>query len=196
MITFDQALENLLAGNRRYVADTPLHTADLARRRAEVAGSQRPFATVVGCADSRVPLEIVFDARLGDLLAIRTAGHVLDSAVIGSIEFGAAVLGNPLVLVLGHDRCGAVQAAVESLADPTELEGSIGELISRIRPAVELAKDRPGDLVANAVRANVELVVESLRASPILASRIEAGTTTVIGGHYDLDTGVVEIIVA
>lgn len=192
----DEALQRLMEGNRRYVADKTVDPNQTEARRVEVAQGQKPFATILGCVDSRVPPEIVFDRGLGDLFVIRTAGQVIDRAVLGSIEFGAFELGIPLILVLGHEKCGAVHATIEALEHNAEAEGSIGSLVEGIQPAVEAVRDQPGDLLDNAVRANVELVVRHLKESPILAELLEHGKVQIAGGRYDLDTGAVEITVS
>ncbi len=193
--TADAALQRLLRGNRRYAAGRPLHPHESPYRRLDIAEAQKPFATIFGCVDSRVPPEIVFDAGLGDLFVIRTAGHVLDAAVLGSLEFGVVELGIPLLLVLGHEHCGAVTAALEAVEDGAEPEGDIATIVDSIRPAVEQAKEQPGDTLDNAVRVNVEMTVQSLKASPTLASAVTSGALTIAGAYYDLYTGVVEITI-
>jgi carbonic anhydrase len=193
--TADEALQKLLEGNHRYVANKTLDPHQTEARRIEVAQGQDPFATILGCVDSRVPPEIIFDRGLGDLFVIRTAGQVIDRAVLGSIEFGAAELGIPLVLVLGHEKCGAVNATIQALETNEQAEGSIGTLVDGIKPAVEAARSQPGDLLDNAVRANVELGVARLKESPVLAGLLAQGKLTIVGGRYDLETGEVEITV-
>ena len=158
-----------------------------------MAQGQKPFAIVFGCVDSRVPPELVFDRGLGDVFVIRTAGQVLDDAGLGSIEFGVEELGIPLVMVLGHEKCGAVAATIEAVEHNAEAPGHIGALVEGIRPAVEQVKGQPGDLLDNAVRANVELTVRQLKTSPILAEALETGHIKIVGARYDLDTGVVEV---
>ncbi|HKA53353.1 MAG TPA: carbonic anhydrase [Candidatus Binatia bacterium] len=191
----DQALQKLLEGNRRYVAGTPLRPRQTARRRAAVAQSQRPIAVVFGCADSRVPPEILFDQGLGDLFVIRLAGHIVTDAVLGSIEYAVAELGVPLVMVLGHERCGAVKAAVEAARGGGTNPGHIDILVNAIKPAVGQVKGAPGDVVENAVRAHVTRVVEELRSSaPLLAPLVQAGKLKIVGARNDLDSGGVEII--
>lgn len=191
----DEALQRLKEGNQRYVANKTIDPNQTENRRVEVAQGQHPFAIILGCVDSRVPPELVFDRGLGDLFVIRTAGQVLDKAVIGSIEFGVAELGIPLLMVLGHEKCGAVNATIQALAKHAEAEGSIGFLVNGIAPAVEKVKGQSGNLLDNAVRANVELVVNQLKASPLLAEALHAGKIKIVGGRYDLDTGVVEFTV-
>lgn len=193
----DEALQRLKDGNQRYVANKTVDPNQTEKRRVEVAQGQHPFATILGCVDSRVPPEIVFDRGLGDLFVIRTAGQVVDKAVMGSIEFGAAELGIPLILVLGHEKCGAVKATIDAVEKPSgEAHGSIGTLVEGIKPAVEAAKKQSGDLLDNAVRANVGVVVNELKQSPILSEALSAGKIKIVGGHYDLDTGLVEITIS
>lgn len=192
----DEALQHLMEGNQRYVANKTVDPNQSESRRIEVAQGQHPFATILGCVDSRVPPEIIFDRGLGDLFVIRTAGQVLDNAVVGSIEFGVAELGIPLIMVLGHEKCGAVNATIEALENHTEAEGSISALVEGIKPAVEKAKGQPGDLLDNAVRANVEATVSRLKESFIMAQALTEGKIKIVGGRYDLDTGSVEITVS
>ena len=188
-VTPDQALAKLKEGNRRYLFSKMSHPLDTENRRIEVANGQHPYAVILGCADSRVPPDIVFDTTLGDLFVIRVAGNVTDDAVIGSIEYAVEQLGVPLVVVLGHERCGAVQAAV----DGNGADGHILTIVKCILPAVESTKGLGGDAVDNAARANVNLVVNQLRSStPILAEAVQSGKVKILGARYDLDTGVVE----
>jgi carbonic anhydrase len=191
----DQALQKLLEGHRRYVAGKPLHPRQTAARRAAVAQSQRPIAVIFGCADSRVPPEIIFDQGLGDLFVIRLAGHVLTDAVLGSVEYAVVEFEVPLILVLGHERCGAVKAAVAAVAAGGTNPGHIDTLVNAITPAVEKVKDAPGDVVDNAVRAHVTMVVEQLQSStPLLAPLVQAGKLKIVGARNDLDGGEVDII--
>jgi carbonic anhydrase len=191
MPTADQALERLMAGNKRYVAAQQAHPHEAPERRAELSDGQYPFAVILGCADSRVPPEVIFDQGLGDLFVIRVAGNVLDDCVLGSIEYAVAHLHTPLIVVLGHSKCGAVGATVEG----GELEGHLPSLAAAIQPAVDQAKNLVGDLVDNAVRANAKMVVEQLEASePVLSALVDAGKLKVIAARYDLDTGEVELL--
>ncbi len=187
----DQALQALVAGNMRYVGTKLTHPTQTVERRMEVAKGQEPFAIIVGCADSRVPPEIVFDRGLGDLFVIRVAGHVLDDAALGSIEYAVEHLAIPLVMVLGHERCGAVEAAAKGADAP----GRLGLVLQAIKPAVEKVTGQPGDLVENAVRANVEMVGGRLKAAQsLLAEGVKAGRVRIVGARYDLDSGWVDTI--
>ena len=191
----DQALQRLLDGHRRYLEGHGLHLHQSARWRAAVAQGQHPFAMILGCADSRVPPEIVFDQGLGDLFVIRTAGHVLDGAGLGSVEYALEELEIPLVMVLGHERCGAVQAAVQARETGRVVSGHLGSIVAAIAPAVADAAAEAGDLVDNAVRANVFRVIRQLeQESSLLALRVAAGSARIVGARHDLDTGEVELL--
>lgn len=157
-----EALELLMTGNRRYVTGEVQRPNQDFARRAEVAGGQSPFAAIVSCSDSRVPSEIVFDCGLGDLFIVRTAGHVLGPVSHGSLEYGADQLGIPLILVLGHSQCGAVTAVVNG---GKNLSGSMQSLSMFIQPALNHARGRPGDLLANTIRSNTERTVYLLKQS-------------------------------
>jgi carbonic anhydrase len=184
----------LLEGNARFAAGQTQHPDQSVDRRTEVAAGQHPFAFVLGCYDSRASHEVLFDQGLGDIFSSRTAGNLLDGAVLGGIEFGVEEFHVPLLVILGHQRCGAVNATVQAVASGTSAPGSIGQVVDAIRPAVELAQTRGGDLLDNAVRANVELSIPRLMASPVLSEAIDAGTLKLVGAYYSLDTGLVEII--
>jgi carbonic anhydrase len=155
-------------------------------------------AVIVGCADSRVPPEILFDQGVGDLFVVRAAGNVISGAgavVKGSIEYAVAELGVSLVMVLGHTQCGAVKAALKHIGAGDALPGAIQELVNAIKPAVARAKGRPGDALENAVRANVELGVERLQSlEPVLSGPVRRGEVKVVGGVYDLHTGGVTVV--
>jgi carbonic anhydrase len=188
-VTSAGALQRLIDGNQRFVESKATHEHQQADRRAEVAKGQNPFAVIVCCSDSRVPPEIVFDQGLGDVFVVRTAGNVVDDVGLGSIEYAVEHFGVPLIVVLGHDRCGAVTAAVAG----GEAHGHVQAIVDAIRPAVEKVKGRPGDTVDNAMRANVSDTVEKLSTTPpILPDRVKAGKLKIVGARYDLDDGHVE----
>lgn len=191
-----EALERLLTGNQRYATNRSLPVNESSQRRTEVAQGQQPFATIFSCVDSRVPPELVFDRGLGDLFVIRTAGHVIDEAVLGSLEFGVAELQIPLLLVLGHAKCGAVKATLEAVEHNAEAPASIGYLVKGIKPAIELAAEQPGDTLDNCVKANVALTVKRLQETPILTEAVAQGQLLIVGAQYNLETGAVEIIEA
>lgn len=187
----DQALRKLKEGNQRYVSFKRSYPDQDAMRLKTVAKGQHPFAVILGCADSRVPPELLFDQGLGDLFVIRVAGNILNDATLASIEFATAELGVPLVMVLGHQRCGAVNAAL----DGGEVPGHIGRLVEAIKPALVGIQDQKGDKLDNAIRANVKMVVKQVTAStPILSDLVTKGKLKVVGGHYGLENGVVEMI--
>jgi carbonic anhydrase len=190
----EEALQRLLAGNQRYVAHQSTDVNESESRRVELAQGQKPFATIFSCVDSRVPPELIFDRGLGDLFVIRTAGQVIDNAVLGSLEYGVAELHIPLLMVLGHEKCGAVKATIETLESHTTAAAEINWLVEGIRPAVEKVKDQDGDVLDNAVKANVELIVQRLKATPILSEAVATGELKIVGGRYDLDSGVVEVL--
>lgn len=190
----EEALARLLAGNLRYAEDHTLSINESSQRRVEVAQGQHPYATIFSCVDSRVPPELVFDRGLGDLFVIRTAGHVIDHAVLGSLEFGAAELKIPLIMVLGHAKCGAVNATLEAVENHTEAPNDIAYLVDHIAPAIELAAEREGDPLSNCIKANVELTVKELQQSSILADAIAQGQLMIVGAQYNLETGMVELI--
>jgi carbonic anhydrase len=190
-ITPEDALKKLMEGNQRYIEQKRTFPDQGRSRILEVAKGQHPFAIVLGCSDSRVAPEIIFDQGLGDLFDIRVAGNFIDNVVLGNMEYAAVELGTPLLVILGHERCGAVKAALDGKSVP----GHIGSLVAAIKPAVYATKGQPGDPWDNAVRANVKMTVNKLKAlSPILAKAVKAGTLKVVGARYDLDSGGVEII--
>ncbi len=200
MISAREALSRLREGNRRFAAGDGVHEVfSTPSRRAEVAKAQDPFAIILGCSDSRVPAELIFDKGLGDLFVIRVAGNIVAPSQIGSIEFAAERFGTRLVVVLGHSECGAVQATLEELEqESANQSANLRSIVDRIRPAVEdLAKDettRDGDvLLERAVRANVEASVARLRqGSEILEQLIRKDGLLIVGAEYSLVTGVVE----
>lgn len=185
--TPDEAIQRLLEGNKRFVAGNIQAPNRNMARLKEVAGGQRPFAAFLGCADSRVPVEIVFDQGFGDIFVTRIAGNVADPAIIGSLEFGTLVLGAKVLCVLGHTKCGAVDATIKG----QEVPGQISTLYQHIRRA---AKEAKGDLNA-AIRRNVQVQAEILEeASPVLAKLMREGKLKIVGGVYDLDSGVVTLV--
>jgi carbonic anhydrase len=160
-----------------------------------VAAGQHPWAVVWGCIDSRVPPELIFDQGLGDLFVVRTAGHAADSVSLASVEFGVEEFHVPLVVVLGHSRCGAVQATIDALKGGAA-SGQANPIVEAIRPAYEAARLQPGDLIDHVVQANVRLTVEQIERSPEISHAIAAGAVRIIGARYDLDSGAVNFGVA
>jgi carbonic anhydrase len=200
MISAREALERLREGNRRFVSDVRSHDTLTSRtRRNELTAGQEPFAIILGCSDSRVPAEIVFDQGLGDLFVIRVAGNIVASSQVGSVEFAAARFGTRLVVVLGHSECGAVLATVEELRQPTANQSrNLHSIVSRIQPSVEALLETdlrhdPEALVRHAVRANIRVSANQLRhGSDILEQLIQREALLVVGAEYSLETGVVE----
>ncbi len=196
-LTPDEALARMKKGNAEFLAD---HVRELPRshdRRMKIARGQAPFAVLLGCSDSRVSPELLFSVALGELFIVRNAGNTVDTVALGSIEYGVLVLGAPLIVVLGHQRCGAVEAAIKVVKDDATFPGSIGQMIEPIIPAV-LRADRAGnlkgeDLLDAAIQANVRRTVERLRNSePSLIDPLRAGKLKIVGATYDLDHGHVE----
>lgn len=183
--------KELMDGNARYVSSTTICQTDLHNRRAELVQKQNPFAVIVCCSDSRVPPEIVFDQHLGDLFVVRVAGNVIDTLALGSIEYAVQVLGSRLVMVLGHANCGAVNAALSGAKAP----GHVEDILEKIQPAVEAARHDHGDLLENAIKANVRNSVAAIQGSePILKPLVAKEKIKVVGGYYHLDSGKVELI--
>jgi len=190
-VNSDDALKKLTEGNKRFVAGKSIRPNQTPEKIKELATGQKPFAVIVGCSDSRVPNEIVFDQGLGDLFIVRTAGQVSSYASWGSMEFATTALGARLIVVLGHTKCGAVSAAC---AVPDVL-GHIVTLINAIKPAAEIARDMEGDLVDNAVRVNVAKQVEQLKGlEPVLSKKTKSGEIKIVGAVYHLETGKVELL--
>ncbi|MGI2904878.1 carbonic anhydrase [Tolypothrix sp. VBCCA 56010] len=187
----DVALRRLLDGNKRFIQQKSQHSDESLERLRLVAKTQHPFASVLGCADSRVPAEIIFDQGLGNLFVVRVAGNVVNDLVTGSLEYSTTVLGSQLILILGHRRCGAVAEAIKN--EP--LPGKIGSVIEGIKPAVERVRLTTGDITEDAVIANIQYQVEELaNKSTILAKLVSVGKLKIVGGCYDLDTGKVTVI--
>jgi carbonic anhydrase len=196
-VTADEALANLKSGNEKYVTAPEVCATDLTKRRADVVNSQKPWATILSCADSRVPPELLFGGLgVGELFVARNAGNMaVDSATMGTIEYGAAVLGVPLIVVLGHERCGAVVAACDVVTKKATYPGSIGPLVKAIVPAAMAVKGKPGDFVDNAVRESARRTAARIASkSKIVADLIKAGKVKVVAARYDLDEGKVEYL--
>jgi carbonic anhydrase len=196
-----EALQRLRVGNERFAAGKNTHSTSWSGRRAELVGGQEPFAVIVGCSDSRVPAELIFDQGFGDLFVIRVAGNIAQPSQIGSVEFAATEFGTRLIVVLGHSGCGAVKATIESLQ--TAGEGgsrNLRSIVEFIRPSVEslmierLAED-PDLLLERAVRANVRATTERLRhGSPIIETLERDDGLQIVGAEYSLQTGLVEFL--
>lgn len=201
MTTALEAIERLKEGNRRFVAGRRRSGAVSPNRRMRLTDGQNPFAAILGCSDSRVPAELVFDQGLGDLFVVRVAGNVAAPSQVGSVEFAAGLFGIELVVVLGHTRCGAIEATLKELDHPAcTPSANLGAILNRIRPAVrslpDMAPDADHDTLARqAVRANVRAQVAVLtQGSELLGRLVETGRLTVVGAEYDLATGEVEFL--
>jgi carbonic anhydrase len=189
----DEALKRLMEGNKRYAEGHAKGPNRAAARRSELAGGQNPIAVVVSCSDSRVPPELLFDQGFGDIFAIRVAGNIVDANALGSIEYAVDHLGTKLIVVLGHERCGAVTAALQGGVAP----GNIKSIVDGIAPAIEKGKARfsgHGVLLDSCILANVKMVAEKIRKTPpILSEKVEDGMLKVVGAYYDLDSGAVNM---
>jgi carbonic anhydrase len=192
-LTPDRALAALVDGNRRFVTGKPVRSHSVSEAKG-LAGGQEPFACVLACADSRVAPEALFDQGLGDLFVVRTAGQVADRAVVGSIEYAVEHLAVPLMVVLGHERCGAVKAAVAAHEKGETAHGDLAYLVDQIEPVVGEAGKRGGDVIDEAVRLNVERVVAQLGKVPVVADHVEQGELRVVGARYDLDEARVQFL--
>jgi carbonic anhydrase len=188
-VSAKEALETLQDGNARFARSQASHPHQSHERRADLSTGQQPFALILGCADSRIPPEIIFDQGIGDLFVIRVAGNIIDDAILGSIEYAVEHLGMQLIVVLGHENCGAVSATVQG----GEAHGHIPTLIEAIRPAVDEAQSQGGDVLENATRTNARRIAKQIESSaPILAAATQAGTLEVKAAYYHLTTGKVE----
>jgi carbonic anhydrase len=184
-----EALERLKAGNARFMAGTPLHEP-YGPRVSEFAGDQEPFAVVLACSDSRLPVETLFDQLPGEIFVVRVAGNFLSDDTLGSIEFGVGVLKAKLIVVLGHSQCGAVEAALAYVRDGVEQPGHVQQIVEKVAPALLAARGFPGDWLETGTVQNVALNVQAVTAnSAIIAARVNAGEVQVIGGIYNVHTG-------
>lgn len=191
-MTPDQALQLLIDGNKRFTDQKLVHPRQDFARLTETGADQFPFAAFLSCADSRVPVEILFDQGVGDCFVVRVAGNIATPEAIGSLEFGTAVLGSRVMLVMGHENCGAVNAVLRQQKLPAE--SKIGTLVPYIQAGVEKAKGEKGNDLLNAVKDSVAVQVDSLKQSPILAGLIKDNKLKIVGAYYDLDTGKVELL--
>ena len=195
-MTADEALAKLKAGNQKFLTAPELCAADVTKQRADVAKGQSPWATILTCSDSRVSPELIFGGvGLGELFVVRNAGNVADTAAMGTIEYGAEHLGSPLVVVLGHQRCGAVEAACEVVAKHTKLPGFIAPMVDAIVPAAKAVHGKPGDFVDNAVRENARLGAQKISTRSQIVEHLEhEGKVKVVYARYDLDKGFVDFL--
>jgi carbonic anhydrase len=194
----EAVLDQLLSGNQRFVEGKLLHPGRAPKDFVALAEGQAPHAVIVGCADSRVAPELIFDQAIGDLFVVRIAGNIVSGAgytVKGSIEYAVAELGSRLVMVLGHSGCGACKAAIEHIEAHDALPGAIGPLINPIRPVVKMVAGQPGNKLANVIKANVVEGVKRLQGlDPILAKLVHSGELKIVGGVYQLNTGKVDLV--
>ncbi len=195
-VTADEALAKLKVGNEKFVSAPQLCAADLSKQREHVAKAQTPWATIITCSDSRVPPELLFGGLgVGELFVARNAGNMVDTATMGTIEYGAEHLGIPLVVVMGHERCGAVAAACEVVEKHTKLPGSIGPMVNAIVPAAKAVRGKPGDFVDNTVRESAKRTAMKVASkSPIVSHLIKENKVKVLAARYDLDNGSVEFL--
>jgi carbonic anhydrase len=190
-INKEQALELLINGNKRFESGESQYPNRDAKRRLEGLNGQHPFAVVIGCSDSRIPPEILFDQGIGDLFVIRVAGNIIDDAVIGSVEYAVKQLETPLVMVLGHKLCGAVQTAISGVEESKYIE----VIAEKIQPAIDAVSVDETDYLDKVIRKNVELMVDKLTtSSQILNDSLKSGEIAFIGGYYDIATGKFEIL--
>ena len=190
----DAALDRLMKGNARYVEGVS-RRHDFKHEREPLTQGQNPFASVLSCADSRIAPEYCFDTARGDVFVCRLAGNFADEETIASFEYSVAVLNSPLLMVLGHDACGALDSTIKSIKNNTTLPGHLPALVHALTPAVQAAQGKPGDLLANAIRANVAMNVDRLKTtSPILKAAVDDNKLRVIGGVYNLKTGRVDLL--
>ncbi|MBZ9974459.1 carbonic anhydrase [Mesorhizobium sp. BR-1-1-10] len=195
-LSLDDALAALKSGNERYVGHPELCSIDLAAQRNAVAAHQAPWATIISCADSRVPPELIFGGHgVGELFVARNAGNLVDTATLGTVEYGAAVLGSPLIVVLAHTNCGAVKAACDVVTKNATYPGAIGPMIEPILPAAIAARSEAGDFVNNTAKESARRTARRLAASSkVLAGLIKAGKLKIVAAIYDLQTGAVTYI--
>jgi carbonic anhydrase len=191
-----QALARLERGNQRWADGRPEHPDQDLDRRRQVAAGQDPFATIVSCIDSRLPPEIIFDQGIGDLFAVRTGAQTIDGLVTASIEYGPLENGTPLILVLGHARCGAVTAAVRAIQDSESLPGHLDTIVQQLRPAYDDASGQPGDLIDQVVRAQIHRTVRTLAHDGPLSDLVARQSLGIVGAYYDLDSGVATRLLA
>lgn len=194
-LTPGEALQALQDGNARFAADAPFRPDIGSARRAATARGQGPFASIVSCADSRAAPELVFSRGIGELFVVRTAGNVADAVALSSIEYSVAVLGSPLLVVMGHASCGAVAAAMEMAEKNATFPGSIGEVARPILPAVQAVRGRQGDMLGNTIRENAAMVAQTMVArSPILQDAVRKEKLKVLPAYYGLADGKVEFL--
>jgi len=199
MITGNEALQRLQEGNQRFVSGVSSNDMiSIQKQREQFVEGQKPFAIILGCSDSRVPAELVFDQGLGDLFVIRVAGNIVAPSQIGSVEFAASLFGTPLVVVLGHSMCGAVIATIKDLENPSEQSANLLSIVNRIRPTIAplyetSLRERPAELLESSIRANIRAATNQLRhGSQMLEQLVNDNKLMIVGAEYSLETGVVD----
>lgn len=200
MISADEALQRLQEGNQRFVSGVSSNDMiSIHKQRKQFVEGQKPFAIILGCSDSRVPAELVFDQGLGDLFVIRVAGNIVAPSQIGSVEFATSLFGTPLVVVLGHSMCGAVIATIKDLENPSaEQSANVLSIVNRIRPTIAplyetSLRDRPDELLESSIRANIRAATNQLRhGSQMLEQLVNDNKLMIVGAEYSLETGVVD----
>jgi carbonic anhydrase len=186
-----QDLQRLIEGNKRFSLSKQSHPNQNRERRQEIVKGQRPFAVIVGCSDSRIPPEIIFDQGLGDLFVVRVAGNIVDDVALGSIEYAVDHLGTKLIVVLGHSKCGAVTATVQG----GDVRGHVESIVQAIKPAIDIARNLPGNLTDNTIKANARLVTSQIQSSqPILSEMVQHDKIAVVSAYYDIESGEVHIL--
>ena len=188
------ALDRLMAGNQRFVDAQMQHPDQDPDHRLKLSQGQQPFATILTCSDSRLPPELLFDQGLGDLFVARVAGNIVDPALLGSVEYAVGHLKTPLIVVIGHEKCGAVQATLESIQHHQTPHGDIAALVTAITPAVAVAEQRPGDLLDNTIRANAEQSLDAIKKSSELTGPLASGQLKAIAAYYSIDDGRISLI--
>ena len=189
------ALDRLMAGNQRFVDAQMQHPDQDPDHRLKLSSQgQQPFATILTCSDSRLPPELLFDQGLGDLFVARVAGNIVDPALLGSVEYAVGHLKTPLIVVIGHEKCGAVQATLESIQHHQTPHGDIAALVTAITPAVAVAEQRPGDLLDNTIRANAEQSLDAIKKSSELTGPLASGQLKAIAAYYSIDDGRISLI--
>jgi carbonic anhydrase len=192
-LTADQALALLKQGNQSFITEAPFRSELGRERRVTIAAGQTPFAILVSCSDSRVSPELLFGRGLGELFIVRNAGNTVDTVAMGSVEYGVLELGVPLIIVLGHERCGAVDAAVQVVEKNATFPGAIGQMVEPIIPAVLKVRGQEGDLLENSVRENVRRITRRLREDEaVITDYVKSGRLKIVGARYDLNTGEVD----
>ncbi len=197
MLSSKEALSRLMEGNERFAKDQSLHPNRCSETKSALLKQQKPFVAVLSCSDSRVPIEIIFDAGLGDIFAVRTAGHVLSKEVMGSLEYAIKTLGVKLIMILGHENCGAIQTAIETYQNETydELSENLQSIMNHIYPAIENLPSVCENFLDSAIKSNIAYQVEDLmKKDKYIAQKVKDDEIMVIGAEYSLATGKVELI--